>query len=127
MNEIQKERLEALEETTSRMKLSDYDTMKFANIDKLVTLLKSKDEWQKELKSGKILQLIKDPQERKIAERENKATEANNDRIKKDYIKPLDEKIKVLEIEIMVFYGVFEMMEISDEIHRRVYPNRDEE
>jgi|GEM_PF-5783982 len=126
MNEIQLERVNVLKEATRRMNESDYQDMKFADTDELVKLLKIQKEWQKKLKSGRILEFIEDAEERTNAEYSNKLIESENQRVKKEYIDPLNFKIKVLEVEIILFNGMFEMSEISNEIYKRVYANSED-
>jgi hypothetical protein len=116
MNEIQKERINILEEATRRMKQNDYEYMNFADTEKLISLLKAKGGWEKQIKGQKILNFIKNPQEQKIAEYENEIIKANNDRIKEKHIKPLIYQIKVLELEIMLFQGIFEVCEVAEYI-----------
>ena len=42
--------------------------------------------------------------------------------VKNTYIKPLEFKIKVLEIEMILFNSLFEISETTKEIHERAYP-----
>ena len=122
MNEIKKERLAVLEETARRMREDDYNELPFADTDAMVKLLRTKNHWIKDLKPPRILSFIKDVADRESAEQDNKEIEENNQRIKNTYIKPLEFKIKVLEIEMILFNGLFEISEITKEIHERVYP-----
>jgi hypothetical protein len=118
MNEIQKERLRVLEEATRRMREDDYQEMPFADRDKLIYLFKARNNWYKELKSGTILISGTLSEEKK---HNNEIIEKENQRIKDTYIKPLEFKISVLEVESMLFSGLFEMTEISEDINIRVY------
>ncbi len=127
MNQIQQERLAVLEEATRRMRESDYNELPFADTDAMVRLLKTEAEWRKDLKPTRILQLIEDVSERERAESINKMIELDNKRIKDTYLKPLEFKIKVLELEMILFNGLFEMSEMAKEIHERVYPKEREE
>jgi len=52
--------------------------------------------------------------------------ESDNNKVK-DILKPLEFKIKVLELEMILFNGLFEMSEMAKEIHERVYPKEREE
>ena len=124
MNEIKKERLEILEEATRRMRESDYNELPFADTDSLINLLRIEAQWRKDLKPTRILQFIEDVIERERAETINKMIESDNNRIK-DTLKPLEFKIKVLELEMILFNGLFEMSEIVKEIHKKVYPKED--
>ena len=122
MNEIQKERLAVLEEATKRMRENDYKELPFADTNELVKLLRTEAHWRKDLKPTRILQLIEDVSERERAESINKMIELDNKRIEDTYLKPLEFKIKVLELEMILFNGLFEMSEMAKEIHERVYP-----
>lgn len=127
MNEIKKERLAVLEETARRMREDDYNELPFASTDAMVRLLKTEAEWRKDLKPTRILNLIEDVAERERAETINNMIESDNKRIKDTYLKPLEFKIKVLELEMILFNGLFEMSEMAKEIHERVYPKEREE
>lgn len=122
MNEIEKERLLVLEEVIRRMKENDYKELPYACENEMVKLLRTKNHWIKDLKPPRILSFIKNVAERQTAEQDNKETEENNQRIKNTYIKPLEFKIKVLEIEMILFNSLFEISEITKEIHERAYP-----
>lgn len=122
MNEIEKERLAVLEEVIRRMKENDYNELPYACKNEMVKLLRTKNHWIKDLKPTRILSFIKDVADRESAEQDNRETEENNQRIKNTYIKPLEFKIKVLEIEMILFNGLFEISEITKEIHERAYP-----
>lgn len=122
MNEIEKERLLVLEEVIRRMKENDYDELPYACKNEMVKLLRTKNHWIKDLKPPRILSFIKNVAERQTAEKDNKEIEENNQRIKNTYIKPLEFKIKVLEIEMILFNSLFEISETTKEIHERAYP-----
>lgn len=122
IQEIQQQRLSVLEEATRRMKYKDYKDMEFADSDRIVYLYKNKKEWEKKLRSKRILQFIKDLGERAAAEEENKKIDAANKLIKDNYIKPLEFNIKVLEIELILFSGLFQIPEDAWDIYKRVYP-----
>jgi len=126
MNEIQKLRLEVLEEATRRMKQSDYQDMPFADNNELVRLLRYEAQLRKELKSGKILNCIEDKYELIQAKEYNRIIEFDNNQIK-DQMKPVSKKIKVLELELMLFNGLFEIQDVSEDIHKIVYPNKEED
>jgi hypothetical protein len=126
MNEIQQFRVEVLEEAARRMRYNDWDDMPFADTDTLVSLLRQKADWEKKLKPTKILSLISDSQKKEMAEYENKIIESDNKKIEK-YIKPLEFKIKILEVEMILFNGIFEMGDLDESIHKRVYPDMDDE
>ena len=121
MNQIQKERLAVLEEATRRMREDDYSELPFASNDAMVRLLKTEAQWRKDLKPTRILNFIEDIAERERAETINKMIESDNNKVK-DILKPLEFKIKVLELEMILFNGLFEMKEIAEEIHKKVYP-----
>ena len=127
MNQIQQERLAVLEEAARRMREDDYSELPFASTDAMVRLLKTEAEWRKDLKPTRILNLIEDVAERERAETINNMIESDNKRIKDTYLKPLEFKIKVLELEMILFNGLFEMSEMAKEIHERVYPKEREE
>lgn len=120
MNQIQQERLTILEEATRRMRENDYSELPFASSDAMVRLLKTEAEWRKDLKPTRILSLIEDVAERERAETINKMIESDNNKVK-DILKPLEFKIKVLELEMILFNGMFEMSEITKEIHEKIY------
>lgn len=122
MNQIQQERLAVLEEVARRMREDDYNELPYACKNEMVKLLRTKNHWIKDLKPPRILSFIKDVADRESAEQDNKETEENNQRIKNTYIKPLEFKIKVLEIEMILFNSLFEISEITKEIHERAYP-----
>lgn len=126
MNEIRETRLAALEEATRRMRESDYNELPFADTNELIKLLKIEASWRKELKSTRIVSLINDEDEKRNAEMQNQVTEANNKRIEDTYLKPLEFKIKVLELEIMLFDGIYGIAEAAQDIQKRVYPQDDE-
>lgn len=126
MNQIQQERLAVLEEAARRMREDDYSELPFASSDAMVRLLKTEAEWRKDLKPTRILNFIEDIAERERAETINKMIESDNNRIK-DILKPLEFKIKVLELEMILFNGLFEMSEMAEEIHQRVYLKEREE
>lgn len=126
MNQIQKERLAVLEEAARRMREDDYSELPFASTDAMVRLLKTEAEWRKDLKPTRILNLIEDVAERERAETINKMIESDNNKVK-DILKPLEFKIKVLELEMILFNGLFEMPEMAEEIHQRVYLKEREE
>lgn len=119
MNDIKKERLEAMQEVTRRMKESDYKEMTFADTDKLISYKKSYNELWKQRKGGRILSLINEDEERKIAMHENEITERENKRIEKS-MKPLELKIKILEIEYIIFNGMDDTESI-EEINKKAY------
>lgn len=119
MNKIQTERLEALSEATRRMNESDYEEMKFADTDRLISYKKSYHDLWKQRKSGRILSLINDDEERKIAKYENEITERENERIEKQ-MQPLQLKIKILELEYIIFNGMDDT-EHMEEINKKVY------
>lgn len=122
MSEIRETRLAAFEEATRRMRERDYNELPFADIDELIKLLRIEDSWRKELKSTRIVSLIEDKDEKRNAEMQNQETESNNKRIEDAYLKPLEFKIKVLELEIMLFNGIYEIAEAAQDIQKRVYP-----
>ena len=122
MNEIEKERLLVLKEVIRRMRENDYDELPYACKNEIVKLLRTKNHWIKELRPPIILSFISNVAERLAVEKDNKEIEENNQRIKNTYIKPLEFTIKVLEIEMILFNGLFEISEITKEIHERVYP-----
>ena len=119
MNTIQTERLNALSEATRRMQELDYEEIEFADTDKLIAFKKSHYELCKQKKSGKILSLINNDKERKIAEYENEITENENKKIA-ERMKPLELKIKILEIEYIIFNGMDDTEHI-EEINKRAY------
>lgn len=127
MNEIKKERLAVLEETVRRMREDDYNELPFADTYAMVRLLKTEAEWRKDLQPTRILNLIEDVAERERAETINNMIESDNKRIKDTCLKPLEFKIKVLELEMILFNGLFEMSEMAEEIHQRVYLKEREE
>ena len=122
MNEIEKERLLVLKEVIRRMRENDYDELPYACKNEMVKYLRIKNHWIKELRPPIILSFISNVAERLAVEKDNKEIEENNQRIKNTYIKPLEFTIKVLEIEMILFNGLFEISEITKEIHERVYP-----
>lgn len=126
MNEIRETRLKVLEEAARRMREDDYNELPFASSDAMVRLLKTEAEWRKDLQPTRILNLIEDVAERERAETINKMIESDNNKVK-DILKPLEFKIKVLELEMILFNGLFEMSEMAKEIHERVYPKEREE
>lgn len=126
MNEIREVRLAALEEAIRRMRESDYSEFPFADEDELIRFLRIEANWRKELKSTRIVSLIKDEDEKRNAEMQNQETEANNKRIEDIYLKPLEFKIKVLELEIILYSGIYEIAEAAQDIQKRVYPQDDE-
>lgn len=109
------------------MREDDYSELPFASTDAMVRLLKTEAEWRKDLQPTRILNLIEDVAERERAETINNMIESDNKRIKDTYLKPLEFKIKVLELEMILFNGLFEMSEMAKEIHERVYPKEREE
>ena len=119
MNKIQNERLEALKEATRRMSESDYEEIEFADTDKLIFYKKSYQELWKQRKSGKIISLINDDKKREIAKYENEIIESENKRIE-ERMKPIALKIKILEIEYIIFNGMDDT-EYIEEINKRAY------
>lgn len=127
MSKIRETRLAVLEEATRRMRESDYNELPFADTEELIKLLRIEASWRKELKSTRIVSLIEDKDEKRNAEMQNQGTEANNKRIEDTYLKPLEFKIKVLELEIMLFDGIYEIAEAAQDIQKRVYPKEQED
>ncbi len=125
MNDILKQRVAALKEVIRRIEQDDYEEFPYGDTDELVLQLKGVREWEKELKPPSITQFIVGQREREDAQYDNRIIEENNKRIKKDFIKPREDKIKVLELESILFHGLFEMSELSKEIHSRVYPKEE--
>jgi hypothetical protein len=126
MSKIRETRLAVLEEATRRMRESDYNEFPFADTEELIRLLRIEASWRKELKSTRIVSLIEDKDEKRNAEMQNQVTEANNKRIEDTYLKPLEFKIKVLELEIMLFDGIYGIAEAAQDILKRVYPKEEE-
>ncbi len=118
MTEIQEIRVKILDEASRRMKYQDYNDLLFGDRDELVKLYKTKSEWEKKLKSKYIgrYNLSEDQK------RENELIDEENKRIKETYIKPLDFKISLLEVEMVLFEGIFQIKEDIEDIHKRVYP-----
>jgi hypothetical protein len=123
MNEIKKERLAVLEEATRRMRESDYNEFPFADTEELIRLLKLQERWRLHIQPTFILQLIKDESERKDAEIKNKQIEINNQRIQDTFLTPIEFKIKVLEVELMLFNGIYNIAEVAEDIYKGVYPD----
>jgi len=119
MSEIQEERIKILNEASRRMKYQDYSDMPFADQDELVQLYRAKSEWCKKLKTGAI---VIDGELSDYQKRQNEIIDLENKRIEETYIKPLEFKIKILEVELILFNGLFEISEIENEIYNRSYP-----
>jgi len=120
MNDIKEERLIILQEATERMLKSDYANMNFADTKELIFLMKRLNELSKARKSTRILALIKDKEERERAEVENSINEKLNAELEKQ-MQPIEMKIKILEVEMILYFDIFDMREIIEEVEKRVF------
>jgi len=128
MTEITQERYNALKEVLRRMEENDYKEVEFADEDELVRLLVARKNWYKELKTGDVYIDFKGSDEEwqeHIAE--CKKIDAHNARIQSTYIKPIEAQIQMLEVELMLYNGIFQMRDTSEGIHERVYPPKKED
>ncbi len=123
MTEIQETRVKILDEASRRMRYQDYSELPFADTDELVKLYKAKRDWEKKLKP-KYIGRFDLSEYHKI---ENEQIEEENKRIKDTYIKPLEFKISLLEVEKTLFEGLFSIIEDIEDMHKRVYPKEEEQ
>lgn len=116
MNEIQKERIYILKTVISQ--IENYETVKteFADREELKRLVIKRNELWKTNRPTIWSLVPHDDPRRKDQERE----ESETNRIKL-IIKALDIKIKKIEIEMIIYYGVYELHEFYEEIWKRLH------
>lgn len=113
MNHIQLERIEILKSVINNIDGDD----EFASEKELMNLLKRREDASKKA-SGVIWQLVPlDSPQRKDQEREEKEVAKY-----KDLVHELDQQIKKIEIEILLFGGIYEI----NTIYEKFYNNQKE-